>query len=250
MLISTPTKSIAALLLGLAAVLAPVRHAGAALFVGTFDPSFGGNLADLGFRGQATFFIPDACLGQTGFLVSNSDPCSNGAMSMTSATVELYRFSNLLAPTLATTSFAPPPVSLIDALFGTAPLTGSPTLLGVNTPVVGPRLVNVADLLGSIYSGNLWLEFQQPQPISNFASEFLAAAVDPFAPAGAYLFACDPGPGPTPSQDLSSPNCTQIQSNVATVRFARVPEPATAGLVLLAMAGIAAVRRRRHALSA
>lgn len=239
MLISIRSKAFAALFLGLAAALTPVRHADAAIFIGTFDPSFGGNLADLGFRGQATFNIPDACLGQTGFLVSNSALCSNGAMTMTNATVELYRFSNPLAPTLATTSFAPPPVSLIDALFGTDPSTGQPTLLGVNTPVVGPRLVNVADLLGSIYSGNLWLEFHQPAPFNGDVIGLLA--VDPFAPAGAYLFACDP----LLDQSTNSPSCTQIQSNVATVRFSRVPEPATAGLVLLAIAGIAAVRRRR-----
>ena len=242
MLNSIRAKAFAALFVGLAAVLAPVHQAGAAIFIGTFDPSFGGNLADLGFRGQATFDVPDACLGQTGFLVSNSDPCSNGGMFMTAATVELYRFSNPLAPTLATTSFAPPPVSLIDALFGTAPLTGQPTLLGVNTPVVGPRLVNVTDLLGSIYSGNLWLEFHQPDPTPILT----LASVSPFAAAGAYLFACDP----SLDQSLSSASCTQIQSNVATVRFTRVPEPATAGLVLLAIAGIAVVRRRRRLLAA
>ena len=239
MLKSIPAKAFAALFLGLAAALTPVRQADAAIFIGTFDPAFGGNLADLGFRGQATFDIPDACLGQTGFLVSNSAPCSNGAMSMTNATVELYRFSNPLAPTLATTSFAPPPVSLIDALFGTNPLNGQPTLLGVNTPVVGPRLVNVADLIGLIYSGNLWLEFHQPAPFNGGVIGLLA--VDPFAPAGAYLFACNPGI----QQDTSSPSCAQIQSNVALVTFTRVPEPATAGLVLRAIAGIAAVRRRR-----
>ena len=244
MLNSIRAKAFAALFVGLAAVLAPVHQAGAAIFIGTFDPSFGGNLADLGFRGQATFDVPDACLGQTGFLVSNSDPCSNGAMFMTAATVELYRFSNPLAPTLATTSFAPPPVSLIDALFGTAPLTGQPTLLGVNTPVVGPRLVNVTDLLGSIYSGNLWLEFHQPAPFIGVGIGLFA--VDPFAAAGAYLFACDP----LRNQNTSSSTCTQIQSDVATVRFARVPEPATAGLVLLAIAGIAVVRRRRRLLAA
>ena len=242
MLKSIPAKAFAALFLGLAAALMPVRQADAAIFIGTFDPSFGGNLADLGFRGQATFDIPDACLGQTGFLVSNSAPCSNGAMSMTSATVELYRFTSPLAPpppTLFTTSFAPPPVSLIDALFDTNPLTGQPRLLGVNTPVVGPRLVNVADLIGPIYSGNLWLEFHQPAPFNGDVIGLLA--VDPFAPAGAYLFACNP----RLEQDTSSPNCAQIQSNVALVTFTRVPEPATAGLVLLAIAGIAAVRRRR-----
>ena len=247
MLISTPTKSIAALLLGLAAVLAPVHQAGAAIFIGTFDPSFGGNLADLGFRGQATFDIPDACLGQTGFLVSNSGPCSNGGMFMTAATVELYRFSNLLAPTLDTATFAPPPVSLIDALFGIDPVTGQPTLLGVNTPVVGPRLVNVFDG-GTIYAGNLWLEFQQPAPliILNTDSVSAFASVPASAAAGAYLFACDP----FLNQNTSSSTCTQIQSDVATVRFTRVPEPATAGLVLLAFAGIAVVRGRRSLLSA
>ena len=104
--------------------------------------------------------------------------------------------------------------------------------------------ISRADLIGSIYSGNLWLEFHQPAPFIGGGIGLLA--VDPFAQAGAYLFACDP----LLDQSTSSPTCTQIQSNAATVTFSRVSEPATAGLVLLAIAGIAVVRRRRAAAAA
>ena len=231
MLNSIRAKVFAAVFLGLAAVLAPVRQAGAAIYIGTFDPSFGGSLGNLGFRGQATFFIPDACVGLAGSLVSNLHPCSGGAMSMTAATVELYRFipsPPTPQPTLATATFAPPAEPLIDALFGSGG-----ALLGVNTLMVGPQVVNVNDGV-EIYAGNLWLEFHQPAPFSgsDVVSTF---AVSPFAAAGAYLFACDP---------TVTTSCSQIQSNVALVEFTRVAEPATAGLVLLAIAGIVLVRRR------
>ena len=230
MLNSIRAKVFAAVFLGLAAVLAPVRQAGAAIYIGTFDPSFGGSLGALGFRGQATFFIPDACVGLTGFLVGNSHPCSGGAMSMTAATVELYRFipsPPTPQPTLATATFAPPAESLIDALFGSGG-----ALLGVNTLMVGPQVVNVNDGV-EIYAGNLWLEFHQPDPFSD-SDDVSVFAVSPLA-AGAYLFACDP---------LVTTGCFQIRSNVALVDFTRVAEPATAGLVLLAIAGIVVVRRR------
>lgn len=235
MLKSTLAKGFAALFLGLVVTLVPTRQADAAVFVGTFDPSFGGNLDDLGFRGQATFFIPDACLGLTGFLLSNDSGCSNGAMSLTAATVELYRFSlNPLdpTPTLASVAFAPPSQALIDVLLGVDPTSGQTTLQGVNSPVVGPQSVNVFDSVGTIYAGPLWLEFHQPDPNTIF-STFSAGAFDP---AGAYLFACNP--------DVTS-SCAQIQSNPAQITFSRVSEPATPALVLAALAAVFGLRRRR-----
>ena len=230
------SRALVASMLAAAALVIPFSNAGAAVFVGTFDPSFGGNLRDLGFRGQATFFVPDACLGTSGF-VSNANPCSIGAMSMTAATVDLYRFDPipLASPplTLASATFAPPAASLFDVLLSYNSLTGQTSLLGVNTDVIGPRGVSVVDGAGPIYIGDIWLQFFQPQQIFNFASDF-QAAVAPGSPAGAYLFACDPrGSG-----------CAQIQSLPAQVTFVQIPEPATWGLVLAALAGSALVRRR------
>ncbi len=230
-------KPIVASLLAACAVAMPFGKADAAVYVGTFDPSFGGNLADLGFRGQATFFVPDACLGTSGF-VPNGDPCSFGAMSMTAATVDLYRFNATpLAPpppTLTSATFAPPAQSLVDVLLSYNLFTGQTSLLGVNTGEVGPQGVNVFDSGGTIYSGDIWLQFFQPQQIFNFASDF-QAAVAPGSQPGAYLLACDPRVQGT---------CSQIQSNPAQVTFVQIPEPATWGLVLAALAGSVFVRRR------
>ena len=186
-------KAIVASLLVACALATPFGKADAAAYVGTFDPSFGGNLAQLGFRGQATFFVPDECLGTSGF-VSNTDLCAGGTMSMTSATVDLYRFNPTpLAPpppTLTSATFAPPPVSLLDVLLSYNSFTGQTSLLGVNTDVIGPRNVSVFDTT-TIYSGDIWLQFFQPQQIFNFASDF-QAAVAPGSQRGVYLFACDP----------------------------------------------------------
>ena len=230
-------KPIVASLLAACAVAMPFGKADAAVYVGTFDPSFGGNLADLGFRGQATFFVPDNCLGTSGF-VSNTDLCAGGNMSMTAATVDLYRFDpNPLAPpspTLASATFAPPAASLFDVLLSYNSDTLQTSLLGVNTDVIGPRGVSVVDGAGSIYIGDIWLQFFQPQQIFNFASDF-QAAVAPGSPPGAYLLACDPE---------VRPGCSQIQSLPAQVTFVQIPEPATWGLVLAALAGSVFVRRR------
>lgn len=228
-------KAIVFSLLVVCALAVPFGKADAAVFVGTFDPSFGGNLDQLGFRGQATFFVPDACLGTSSF-VSNTDTCSGGNMSMTAATVELYRFDpNLLAPPpprLTSATFAPPAASLLDVLLSYNSLNGQTSLVGVNTGMFGPRNVNVFDTT-TIYSGDIWLQFFEPRFVIGGGTNGLAR-VSQGSPAGAYLFACDP----------RASGCSQIQSLPAQVTFVQIPEPATWGLVLAALAGSVFVRRR------
>ena len=40
----------------------------AVIVIGKWDPSFGPAFPDLGWRGEATFFVPDACLAKSGWV--------------------------------------------------------------------------------------------------------------------------------------------------------------------------------------
>ena len=73
----------------IAGVLGCAGSAQAAFYTGTWDPTFGGIFPDLGWKGTATFFIPDACLSESG-TISNSDACSGGGMKLLSASVDFY----------------------------------------------------------------------------------------------------------------------------------------------------------------
>jgi hypothetical protein len=220
MLKSTMARGLAALLLGAMAVLATGGNARAAVFVGSFDPAFGPLIPNLGFRGQGTFFIPDACLSLTGFVTFADCP----GMSITSGFIDFYDTrSTPPPPTLVSQSYVPPPQDLIEIL-----LSGG-NLLGVETDAIGPKFVDVPDTFvegRSIFAGNTWLEFQDGHLFDGQGN-----------PAGAYLLAC-PGDG----CGVSNAN----RSNTAITTFTRVPEPGSIGLVVTALAIVAFVRRRRH----
>jgi len=86
------------LIRGLAACVAvigmtSVAPAHAISIVGKWDPSFGAGFPDLGWRGEATFFLPDACLAESGWVL-NSSSCSDSGMKLLSAEVEFYKVSD------------------------------------------------------------------------------------------------------------------------------------------------------------
>jgi hypothetical protein len=70
-----------------------IAPSNAAFIVGKWDPAFGPDFPDLGWSGEATFFVPDACLGKSGW-VFNFEPCSNNGMKIVSADVEFYKLSD------------------------------------------------------------------------------------------------------------------------------------------------------------
>lgn len=225
MLKSTMARGLAALLLGATAVLAAPGSARAAVYVGSFDPAFGPAIPNLGFRGQGTFFVPDACLSLTGFVTFADCP----GMSITSGFIDFYDTrSTPPPPTVASQSYVPPAQSLIEILLG-----AGGNLLAVETGAIGPRFVVVPDTFGdgSLFAGNTWLEFQDGHVFEGFPP-----------PAGAYLLAC---PGDGCGLDVAD------RSNTAIVTFTRVPEPESIGLVATALAIVAFLRRRRdHGASA
>jgi hypothetical protein len=76
---------LAALTLGFAA-----GSAQAAVYSGRWDPAFGGIFPDLGWKGSATFILPDSCLGMTGSFANAAAGCGGGAMQVTNAQIEFY----------------------------------------------------------------------------------------------------------------------------------------------------------------
>lgn len=82
---------VSAVVLALGAVATAPAHA--VIFVGDWDPAFGADFPDLGWRGEATFFVPDACLAIDGW-VANWDSCSALGMQIVSAEVDFYRVSD------------------------------------------------------------------------------------------------------------------------------------------------------------
>lgn len=134
---------------GLAALLciglflaAPAR---AAVYTGIWDPQFGSPFAQaLGWRGDATFFVPDSCRPTGSGTVSN-DPACGGAAAVTQAQVELYDTgSNAL---LATLTFDAASITVDQLAFidGALVAIGS-QLSSYATPLVEPG-INLGDYL-------------------------------------------------------------------------------------------------------
>jgi hypothetical protein len=83
--------------LSAAAALTFVGSAQAAVYSGSWDPAFGASpFLDLGWNGDATFYIPDQCVLNTGSVTS----CAFGALTAGPAQVGLYSLSTSGTETL------------------------------------------------------------------------------------------------------------------------------------------------------
>lgn len=100
-----------ALVVGVTAVT-PAR---AISYIGKWDPAFGSDFPDLGWRGEVSFFIPDACLALTGF-VSNANACSGFDMKFLSAEVEFYKVSDPTNPAFQETLVFDPVASILSGV--------------------------------------------------------------------------------------------------------------------------------------
>ena len=205
------------ILLG-AGLMTAATTSSAAIFRGSWDPSFGAPYPDLGYRGFADFFIPDECLESDGWF-SDID-CD---ASLLAATVELYDFSVGPDPVEEVVVFAPPPVEP-DPVIGVFIQSGA--LMGVDTSIFGPQFGSA-----SAYSGNLWLEFvsgqMPPPPILLFDT-----LDTPVPTSGAFLHACLPDEG----EASLCPEPEVRTTNPGVVTFQRIPEPGSLALIFGALA--------------
>src|SRR2546430_4705808 len=93
----------------LAAATGLLLFAGSAqaiIFVGNWDPSFGGSFPNLGFRGQSTFDVSTGCLTSPGFHAEGGS-CT---ITLLSASLDLYNPNQVGTPTLQTLIYAPPAI--------------------------------------------------------------------------------------------------------------------------------------------
>jgi hypothetical protein len=92
---------------GLAWALACVAgSANAAVYTGVWDPVYGAPFTNLGWRGTATYAVPDSCEISGSGDISNALDCG-GAATVSSASVEFYDASTSGQGTLATLVFDP-----------------------------------------------------------------------------------------------------------------------------------------------
>lgn len=195
--------------LALLAVLAAPSQA--ALYTGDWDPAFGPAFPELGWRGQATFFVPDACLARTGW-VFNFASCSSFGMQLVSAEVDFYDLSD---PSIQET-----------LVFGTA------------SDAVLKMKIEDGALAGVVGTFDYFLSSTLPiagAPYTDFVLFF----------EGAYarmLYVSKPDDG-WPSYGLSSLNPVSGGSSFMT--FRPLPEPGSLALVGLGLALVGWVGRRR-----
>lgn len=200
--------------IGVAAALACAAPAQAIVFKGAWDPDFGPAFPDLGWRGEALFFVPDACLALSG-LILNTNPCSASSMQILSAEVDFYRVSDPLNPASQETLNFNVPSGDVTAM-----------------QVIANQLAGVFGSLGYTRSSTLPLA---GAPFTDFLLFFEGDV--------AQLAFVSSGEGQPPSGFSSQ----------ATITFSRlngpipVSEPGSLALMLLGLGAIVVIRRSHAA---
>lgn len=196
--------------------LLSIAPANAVIYTGAWDPAFGPAFPDLGWRGEAKFFVPDACLSQTGWIF-NFDSCSSFEMKVLSAEVEFYKLSD---PTNA----AFQETLLFDV--ATDAVVAMELTDGILSGILGTFLYSVPSTLA--IAGGPYTDF-----VLFFEGDIARMA-----------YFSDPPYG-KPSFGFSDKN---PPDGAPFITFRVVPEPATLALLLggIGLIGFAARQRKRE----
>ncbi len=215
-----------------AALLGAVSPAQAVVYVGNWDPAFGGIFPNLGWKGTATFSLPTACDGLSGTFLNSAPGCGGGAISILSASVDFY---NVAAPsiTLQTLNFTSP--GAVTSVTLATPLSisfvpGSTQLVGLNASFSAGVLGTIAESKTSTDSYKFYLGFNGNTTTLGYTLENYGS------------FDCSPPPS-------SSASCG-YSSSTPDVKFTRVtaaiPEPETYALMLAGLLAVGFAARQKQ----
>src|SRR3954469_16382140 len=82
-MITTRVRQAISMTVAAATLAFAAGSAQAAVYSGRWDPSFGGIFPDLGWKGSATFILPDSCVGLTGSFANAAAGCGGNGMQVT-----------------------------------------------------------------------------------------------------------------------------------------------------------------------
>lgn len=208
----TRAKSAALRILLAATLIGAAGASQAAIYRGTWDPGYGAPFDDLGWKGTATFEVPDSCLSTNG-------ACTASGIEVLSAEVQFYDVSDPNQTVLQTLVFDPS-AQVYSATISGQQVTGVDT--GFFAPVEGDT--PVAQYNGNDYWFQLVFHGSQAQLFYTSSPSITpACATGGFG--GPVIGVCG------------------YSANIPDVTFtAAVPEPSTYMLTLAGLAGLAAAR--------
>lgn len=195
----------------------------AAVYTGVWDPAFGAPFTNLGWRGNADFFVPDSCTPEGTVDVANAPSCG-GQARVTLAQVEFYDLRST-APhpdTIATLAFDPESLVIGTLRY----VDGALTQLSTNLSNAVLPLGSLADYVVSP-STSFMLQFSLEGPR-------LAYQTCPPTNGGCVFGGFNDGAAFPPLFTI-----TRVSS--------AVPEPTTAWLGGLALLSLLALRQRKSA---